>query len=69
MLIEVVLQNLGHQSGKLFVPRYRRYRGIGALSSFYDGSLQRDKVTQFLKFSFHLYLFEAINLPLNLLLH
>ncbi|EYB82198.1 hypothetical protein Y032_0365g3602 [Ancylostoma ceylanicum] len=43
-VVEGVLLNLGHQSGKLFIPRYRRYRGIGALSSFYDGSLHRDKI-------------------------
>ncbi|ETN82150.1 peptidase, S54 family, partial [Necator americanus] len=43
-VVEGVLLNLGHQSGKLFIPRYRRYRGIGALSTFYDGSLHTEKI-------------------------
>ncbi|CAJ0591732.1 unnamed protein product [Cylicocyclus nassatus] len=43
-LVEDVLVNLGRQSSNLFIPRYRRYRGIGALSSFYEGSLHREKI-------------------------
>ncbi|VDO48193.1 unnamed protein product [Haemonchus placei] len=43
-VLDGVLRNLGHHSGKLFRPRYRRYRGLGVLSSFYDGSLHREKI-------------------------
>ncbi|KAK5967295.1 Rhomboid domain-containing protein [Trichostrongylus colubriformis] len=43
-VVDGVLRNLGRHSGKLFRPRYRRYRGLGVLSSFYDGSLHREKI-------------------------
>ncbi|WKY11361.1 hypothetical protein Q1695_003152 [Nippostrongylus brasiliensis] len=43
-VVDVVLGNLGHHSGRLFIPRFRRYRGLGVLSSLYDGSLHRGKI-------------------------
>ncbi|KJH45230.1 peptidase, S54 family [Dictyocaulus viviparus] len=42
--VDEVLGNLGRHSSRLFLPRYKRYRGLGALSSFYDGSLHHEKI-------------------------